>query len=105
KLCECLLKRTSGLQSNSCQQRVREFATDDCANLGDFLGSAEPVKTGRERIEQGYWHGECVQGTNGDIAVTDILDQLGFQHGLGKFLDEQRNPVRLANDLLGQLWG
>ena len=77
-----------------------KFATNDCADLGDFLGRTEPVKAGSQRVEQRRRNSEGGHGTNGYVSVADVLDQLGFQYALGEFLDEQRNPVRLVDDLL-----
>ena len=54
-----------------------------------------PVSRAVNEFEQRGWNGEG----SGAISVAFVLDQLRFHYALGEFLDEQRNPVRLVDDL------
>ena len=58
-----------------------------------------------KEVLKGCWDGERRQGSGEPIAL-GVLDQdARFQHCLGEFLDEQRVPVGLGDDLFHHFGG
>ena len=84
---------------DSREQPIGEFATDCGADLSDLLNRSEPVQAGRQRAKQRRGNRKRRKRADGAKLITCILKQAQFQHRLRKFLDEQRNPIRLHDDL------
>src|SRR5262249_55201356 len=53
-----------------------------------------------QRIMQRCRNGKTRQRADGDVTISCVLKEPGLQHHFGKFFDEERNAVRLADDLL-----
>ena len=87
------------------QQALGETAPDAGADLGDFADRRQAIEARRQTVLQGRRHREFGDRALQHIAMPGVLDETALDHHGGQFLDEQRHPVGLGDDLPHQLVG
>src|SRR5215472_11683195 len=87
ELCEGGLQRIIRFQSGGRQQSIGKFATDCCTDLSYSPGRTELNNPSTQRLEQRRRNRERRRDDRRDVSVTQIIDQFGFQYGLGELLD------------------
>ncbi len=78
---------------------VAELAADHRANLCDFLGLAKRVEACHQRVLQAGRNHQLRQRPAELVAGRRAVQQARLHHSLGQLFNEQRNAVRLADDL------
>ena len=84
---------------DGAEHAVGEFAANDGADLRQLARAGIAVEPGHQRTVERRWNGERLGAWRDFEAVAPVHDDLGFEHGLGQFLDEQRHAVGAHDDL------
>ena len=80
-------------------QRGRELAADDGAQLRDLLDPAEAVEAREQAVVQRGRNGQRRHRSDERVCLVAFLQAAAFQHRAREFFDEQRDAVALAQDL------
>ena len=88
------------------KQFVIELPADAGADLRNlFHHWCEAVEARHQRIVQGGWNSQRRQRPGEDVAVSDVAEQSGFEHGFGELLREERHALRARQNLLKHFGG
>ena len=100
-----LLQRLPRQPGYRVQQLVGELATHHGADLSHLPHRRQSVEPRHQRCMQCRRNRHRGQRTIEHVVVVALLQQPGFEHGLGQLLDEQRHAIGTGEDLLHHLLG
>ena len=85
------------------EQFVTELASDDCTDLRDSLDRRDAVQARHQRVAQRLRDRNAEERAGIDVAIPLIDQVAGLDDRLGQLLHEERDTVRLGDDLLDKV--